>query len=73
MQLEVEATGIAHRLAIGIASPQGCGAGVTVGTLSSSTLADDLSERKTDVEVTTLQNNNKKMSFKYHQIDYAEK
>lgn len=48
MQLEVEATGIAHGLAIGVASPQGCGAGVTVGTLSSSTLADDQSLLWTD-------------------------
>lgn len=59
MQLEVEATGVAHWLAIGVASPQGCGAGVAVSTLRSSTLADDLSERKTDVGVTTLHNNTK--------------
>lgn len=46
MQFEVEATGVAHGLAIGIASPQGCGAGVAVSTLSSSPLADNLSEER---------------------------
>lgn len=46
MQLEVESTGVTHRLAPGVPSPQRGGAGVTVGTLSPGPLADNLKQRE---------------------------
>ena len=46
MQLEVESTGVAHRLTPGVPSPQRGGAGVTVGTLSPGPLADNLKQRE---------------------------
>lgn len=42
VQLEVEAAGVAHRLPVGVASPQRCRARVTVGTKRPGSLADNL-------------------------------
>lgn len=44
MQLEVEATGVTHRLAAGVAPPQRCRACVTVGTKRPGSLADNLKQ-----------------------------
>lgn len=46
MQLEVEAAGVAHGLAVGVAPPQGRRARVTVGAKCSRPLADDLKEQR---------------------------
>lgn len=46
MQLEVEAAGVAHRLPVGVASPQRRGAGVTVGAQRPRSLADNLKSWK---------------------------
>lgn len=43
VQLEVESTGVTHRLTAGVPSPQCGGAGVTVGTLCPSPLTDNQS------------------------------
>lgn len=42
VEFEVEATGVAHGLTAGVASPQGCSAGVAVGTLGSHSLTHHL-------------------------------
>lgn len=44
MQFEVEAAGVTHGLAVGVASPQRRRAGVTVGAERPGPLADDLGE-----------------------------
>ena len=42
VQFKVEPTGVTHRLSVGVASPQGCCACVTVGTHCTCPLADNL-------------------------------
>lgn len=42
VEFEVEAAGVAHGLTVGVASPQGCSAGVAVGTLGSHSLTHHL-------------------------------
>lgn len=44
MQLEVEATRVAHRLSTGVASPQRRRAGVAVGAQRSGSFADNLTD-----------------------------
>lgn len=46
MQFKVEPAGVAHRLPAGVASPQCCGACVTVGAQCARSLADDLQPGK---------------------------
>lgn len=46
VQFKVESTGVTHRLSIGVASPQCCYAGVTVGTQCTCTLTDNLNTEK---------------------------
>lgn len=46
MQFEIESTGVTHRLSVGVASPQCCCAGVTVGTQCAGPLADNLKQRE---------------------------
>lgn len=44
MQFEVEATGVTHRLSVGVASPQRRRARVTVGAKRPGSLADNLKQ-----------------------------
>lgn len=46
VQFKVESTGVAHRLSVGVASPQCCCAGVAVGTQCSCPLTDNLTQRR---------------------------
>lgn len=46
VEFKIEATGVAHRLATSIASPQCRSACVAVGALCSSAFADNLTEAK---------------------------
>lgn len=58
VKLEIETTSITDRLSAGVASPQRGGAGLTVRTLSSCSLTDDLQKEKCHVaeslEITRL-------------------
>lgn len=67
MQFKVETAGVAHRLSVGVASPQCCCARVTVGTKGSCPLADNLgyTERVFCFKMMTLLNISPSAYFLY--------